>query len=281
MTRLQKNIISILTSAVVVVFAMWGYMLLSPQEQPAVVARQQPTSSPPTAAYRPAETSTLTATPPPSTTTPTPTATPTATPSPAPTSTLTPPPLTATSTPASVLEIGSPFAPEHVIVVGQPPDAQSGDVVSSADLGQQPARLAIPAIGVAAPVVPVGLEPSGIMAAPAQAHEVGWYQYGARPGEASNAVLAGHLDWWGKIGAFARLSEVAPGDVIEVQSNNGDTYRYVVESAQAYPNDTAPVAEIFGPTAAPTLTLITCAGAYDATRQVYQDRLVVRARKEE
>ncbi len=142
-----------------------------------------------------------------------------------------------------------------------------------------PVWLNIPAIDVNAPIISVGLEPGGIMASPDDADLIGWYEFGPRPGEASNAILAGHVDWKGKTGAFARLHELKIGDVIEVKSGPQTGYRYRVISAESYRSDSAPVAEIFGATTQPLLTLITCSGSYDIFRQEYQDRLIVRAQR--
>jgi len=145
---------------------------------------------------------------------------------------------------------------------------------------QLPLWLNIPAIDVNAPIAAVGLEPSGIMASPTQADLVGWYELGPRPGEPSNAILAGHVDWNGKIGAFNRLDELKPGDIIKVKSGPDISYEYEVESTNSYQVDNAPVAEIFGDTQEPVLTLITCGGDYDTNRQEYEERIVVRARRD-
>jgi LPXTG-site transpeptidase (sortase) family protein len=141
-----------------------------------------------------------------------------------------------------------------------------------------PARLSIPRIAVDAPISPVGLEQSGIMASPQEGHVVGWYELGPRPGEPSNAVLAGHVDWQQKLAVFFRLHELRAGDVIDVQSSLGTRYRYVVEGVTTYRNDAAPLVEIFGRTPGPVLTLITCGGEFDRVRREYLDRVVVRAR---
>jgi len=159
--------------------------------------------------------------------------------------------------------------PRPPVQPGEPPAPQRAPL---------PTRLKIATLGVDAPIVPVGLEPSGIMASPSRASDVGWYKLGPRPGEPSNAILAGHIDWNGEIGVFNQLHTLAPGDVIEVQSEGGATHRYVVESVRSYNNATAPVEEIFGGTDGPVLTLITCTGPYDPVTRSYPDRLVVRAR---
>jgi sortase (surface protein transpeptidase) len=143
-----------------------------------------------------------------------------------------------------------------------------------------PARVVIPAIGVDAPIAPVGLEASGIMASPTEGHVVGWYELGARPGERSNAILAGHVDLHQQVGAFFRLRELEPGATIDVDTGLGVAYRYVVSEIRTYPATNAPLAEIFGPTVNPTLTLITCGGQFDPAQRTYLDRVVVRAHGE-
>lgn len=140
-----------------------------------------------------------------------------------------------------------------------------------------PARLMIPSIGVNAPIAPVGLEASGIMASPSEGHVVGWYELGPRPGEPSNAVLAGHVDWEKAVAVFFRLRELKPGDDIEVRTSMGTYYRYAVDQIQSYRTEDTPVSEVFGPTAGRTLTLITCGGQFDWGRREYLERLVVRA----
>src|SRR5581483_6884748 len=56
--------------------------------------------------------------------------------------------------------------------------------------------IAIPAIGVVAPVIELGGQRSGRITVPgfAQVWDVGWYRYGAVPGSPGNAVLLGHVD---------------------------------------------------------------------------------------
>jgi LPXTG-site transpeptidase (sortase) family protein len=141
-----------------------------------------------------------------------------------------------------------------------------------------PARLSIRSIDVDAPIAPVGLEPSGIMASPTDGHVVGWYELGPRPGEPSNAVMAGHVDWQRKLAVFFRLRELEPGDSVEVRSYLGNSYRYIVEDVRSYRANTAPVSEIFGGSRGPTLTLITCGGDFDMAARAYVNRVVVRAR---
>ncbi|MFE0427441.1 class F sortase, partial [Streptomyces sp. NPDC058953] len=70
-------------------------------------------------------------------------------------------------------------------------------LTASKALPHSPAdRIRIPAIGVDAPLIDVGLDTDGwIEAPPADAPDVaGWYQNGIAPGERGTSVLVGHVD---------------------------------------------------------------------------------------
>ena len=60
--------------------------------------------------------------------------------------------------------------------------------------GAAPVRLVIPAIGVATPLVRLGLEPGGGMAVPSDFGRAGWFAEGPAPGQVGPAVIAGHVD---------------------------------------------------------------------------------------
>jgi LPXTG-site transpeptidase (sortase) family protein len=140
------------------------------------------------------------------------------------------------------------------------------------------ARLQIPGIGVDASVVTLGVDADGTMQAPSTPTDVGWYDFSARPGRTGNAVFAGHVDYihYGPA-VFWRLHELQPGDEVDVVLVDGSRFAYRVTSVTAYDDATAPVAEIVGPTAAQSVTLITCTGVFDSTAHNYNQRLVVRA----
>jgi sortase (surface protein transpeptidase) len=180
--------------------------------------------------------------------------------------------------PAAMHASVAPTAPVQTAVASaalQPAATVTAQMPPRAPL---PARLTIASIGVDAPIEAVGLEPSGIMASPTQGHVVGWYELGPRPGEFSNAILAGHVDLNKQPGVFLRLPELQSGAVIDVDTGLGIAYRYLVEDVRTYRAADAPIAEVFGPTEKPTLTLITCGGEFDQSQRAYVDRIVVRAR---
>src|SRR5262245_1867849 len=147
--------------------------------------------------------------------------------------------------------------------------------------GSVPTGLAIPAIGVDAPVE-VRTTVDGSMQDPTGAWVAAWYDDSARPGTGGNAVFAGHVDdpAGGGPALFSRLHELGRGDAIAVRGQGGETWRYRVVWRRAYPATRGPVwVELTGPTPDEAVTLITCTGAWDADAGTYQERLVVRAAK--
>jgi sortase (surface protein transpeptidase) len=145
-------------------------------------------------------------------------------------------------------------------------------------LPARPVTLSIPAIGVGTTVEAVGLDSTGNMDVPSGPVTVAWYAYGARPGEAGNAVLAGHVDFQGYGPAvFYRLGQLGPGDIIWVGDEAGPRRRFKVYEVATYRTQDAPLDRIFGVTDEANLNLITCTGAFNSGTGEYDRRLVVYA----
>jgi Sortase domain len=144
--------------------------------------------------------------------------------------------------------------------------------------GSPPVRLAIPAIGVATPLVRLGLEADGGMQVPADFGRAGWFTEGPAPGQVGPSVIAGHVDSRSGPAVFYRLRELRPGQAILVQRADGSRLRFVVEQARSYPKEGFPTTAVFGPVPEAALRLITCAGDFDRSRGSYRDNLVVFAR---
>jgi LPXTG-site transpeptidase (sortase) family protein len=166
-------------------------------------------------------------------------------------------------------------APRRPIVRGDGPRGRTTtDSVARTDI---PIEIAIPAIGVEAPVevlTTVGnrmLDPTG-------PDVVAWYDDTDDLGPSGNAVFAGHLDD-ADVGpaVFADLNELARNDRILVTDDDGDVHAYRVVSRRIVSAATGPWDDLTASTDRSTLTLITCAGPWDDALGHYRDRLVVRA----
>jgi hypothetical protein len=140
-----------------------------------------------------------------------------------------------------------------------------------------PVALSLPA-AADLPVVPVGVLDSGALQLPERPTVLGWFAAGAAPGaQSGTAVVAGHLDSavFGP-GPLVRLSDLRVGDVLRVADATGASRRFSVVSRTSYPKSALPQ-EVFRRDGPPRLALVTCGGAFDATRGHYSDNVVVLA----
>jgi sortase (surface protein transpeptidase) len=140
-----------------------------------------------------------------------------------------------------------------------------------------PVRVEIPAIGVSAPLVRLGVSPDGTMEVPGDFRVAGWFTGGPQPGQLGPAVIAGHVDSRTGPAVFYRLRDLRPGDQVRVTRADGLVVRFEVESLASYPKRSLPDEAVWGATTAPALRLITCAGTFDRARGSYRDNLVVSA----
>jgi sortase A len=106
--------------------------------------------------------------------------------------------------------------------------------------------LSIPKIGLQAAILE-GTTTESLLLAPGHLSQTAW------PGEPGNAVIAGHRDTF-----FHRLSELTPGDAIEIR-RPGREYRYAVTGTMIVPPDDLRVTR---PTKDSRLTLVTCFPTY-------------------
>jgi LPXTG-site transpeptidase (sortase) family protein len=161
--------------------------------------------------------------------------------------------------------------------------ARAADEALAADLikrwGGGQLLLALPTIDVSATVSALGFERDGSTPAiPYTPWGVGWYEFTDYPGTPGNAVFSGHVDWYtGAPAVFARLRDVAVGDLVYLILPDATPVVYQVERTEWVDPDTADVAEIFGITDREAVTFITCGGTWNAATHDYSHRLIVRA----
>ncbi|MCX6021287.1 MAG: class F sortase [Chloroflexi bacterium] len=141
-------------------------------------------------------------------------------------------------------------------------------------------RIRIPSVGVNAPIVSVGLEPDGSMAAPDGPDVVGWFANGPRPGQAGNALMDGHVDWADRQTGVARtavfypLKDVGVGQDIVVDAD-GRRYTYRVREALVFAWNDPSALRVLRPSSETLITLITCEGTFDRGAHNYSHRRVI------
>jgi hypothetical protein len=142
--------------------------------------------------------------------------------------------------------------------------------------GRIPRRLRIDAIGVYAPIVPVGVT-HGTTQIPADVDTVGWYQFGGRPGEPGSTLLLAHVSSGTQgPGVFFLLRELAPGDDVKVEMRDGSWAAYQVFARRSYAKEAVP-ARLFSRVGPEVLILVTCGGRFSEASGRYQDNIVVYA----
>lgn len=227
---------------------------------PAAAAQPQAVSTPsaPAAVASP--------TPAPSTATPTITPSATATGAASPTPAASPAPAASPSPAASASPVATPTPAEAQVTV-LPPVSQGF-------------RIRIPAVGIDAPIVNVGLEPDGSMAAPDGPDIVGWYSPGTRPGQRGNALLDGHVDWTDRVTGVARTAVFYPLKDLQVGQDividaDGRRHSYRVRESLVFAWDDPSALRVLQPTSEAIVTLITCEGAFDRGARNYSHRRVI------
>jgi hypothetical protein len=139
-----------------------------------------------------------------------------------------------------------------------------------------PVRVALPDLGIDAPVDAVGVAADGQVQIPDDVDRVGWYRFGPPPGSPGNAVLAGHVDDAVQgLGALAPLRRVEAGAEMVLTDSSGVVSRWRVASRELIEKEELPLDALFARGGPPRLVLVTCGGPFDPARRSYEDNVVV------
>jgi Sortase domain len=176
---------------------------------------------------------------------------------------------------SSARDAAAPAAPPPSPAAGR--SAEPFSAVREIERAPLPVRLRISALGVDAPVGPVGKAADGTVEVPTRWEDVGWFDGGARPGEDGPAVLLGHVDSKAGPAVFARLPTAPPGTVVEVVDEDGKTTRWRVDRVEQHPKTRFPTEAVYLPALRPELRLVTCGGEFDRATGHYRDNVVVYA----
>jgi hypothetical protein len=145
--------------------------------------------------------------------------------------------------------------------------------------GQLPVAMQIPDAAVDAEVEVRTLS-DGVMQDPTGPWVISWYDFSAYVGDNSNAVFAGHVDYWGVGPAVLRnVAGLGIGAEIDVIGADGTVFTYAVENVyrvNAFELSEADLDAIIGPTSYAALTIITCGGEFNGSEYLQRD--IVRAR---
>ncbi|MEV4415759.1 class F sortase [Catellatospora sp. NPDC049609] len=193
---------------------------------------------------------------------------------------------------AALVVTGAATAPQQQIAAGSPPAVEAVVAAPVRDVrivsGALPARHAsvppvavrIPALGVAAPVDPVGIDAAtGRFAVPQDVGRVGWYEHGPGWDAGTGAiVLAGHVDSAAQGGgALFGLRKVKVGDLVELTAPEGTVRRFRIAAVEQRHKAGLEWHDYFVRDGHPRLVLITCGGPFNPNTRRYRDNIVVTA----
>ena len=175
----------------------------------------------------------------------------------------------------SALKYGSDGSEGPILPIG------NGIVRSSGPRHDTQWELIIPSAGLRSSIVSLGYTPGGAMGSPDNPYVVGWLDTTAAPGQAGNALLAGHRDYEdvdGDIGTGVcwELNNTQVGDFMLVWDDDLSVYYVytVIEALTLDPTD-PDSARYLHNTEEPVITLITCTGSFNTETHRYSHRLVV------
>jgi len=163
------------------------------------------------------------------------------------------------------------------------PQTQTQEATTTAQFARSaPTQLRIPKLNIDTTFeAPLGLNEDKTIEVPDTYTKVGWYKYGATPGEVGTATILGHVDSYEGPAVFWPLGQLKEGDEIEITREDGTTAVFVVEKSERYSQDDFPTEKVYGLTDYPSLRLITCTGVYSHGSQRYSHNLVVYAKLKE
>jgi sortase (surface protein transpeptidase) len=177
-------------------------------------------------------------------------------------------------------------APEVPHAFGDPSERPAPGGANQPASGHQatpdrPVMLALPSVGVMAPVIAVGVS-EGNLQVPDDPAQVGWWTSSAEAGaDTGSVIIDGHVDTAsGGPGALYRMGigKLQLGDSVVVTTVLGRKISYQIYAQSVYLKAAGLPADIFAASREPRLVLITCGGAFDSAGRTYADNVVVFAR---
>jgi len=184
---------------------------------------------------------------------------------------------------SSGTDAGGPASgPAGADVPGQPGSVAISDSARRAALAGVPSglpldSLAIPSLGVNAPLGPICGEPGGVLEPPVNSVGMLCDWRGSAPADATAGMttIAGHINYGARVGAFARLAQLRPGQVIFTRGMAGP-HAWIIRSEFARPK-TLPldVGAFAGPDGPRALVLISCGGNLIPGERSYADNIYV------
>jgi len=139
----------------------------------------------------------------------------------------------------------------------------------------RPVAIRIPSLGVESSLENLTLGEHGQLLAPMDFDVAGWFMDGPAPGEIGPAIIAGHVDSYAGPAIFYRLSELADGEQVIIETETGASLTFTITGRMQSANATFPTSDVYSNVPRAELRLITCAGYFDRSIRRYTDNLIL------
>jgi len=142
-----------------------------------------------------------------------------------------------------------------------------------------PDRVRIPTIRVDAPVMPIGLDADGWVAAPPpeDPNLAGWFTGAVSPGEKGTAIVVGHVDNRQGPAVFYGLGALKQGSRVEIVRKDRKTAVFEVYGIEVFEKNNFPGDRVYASKGSPELRVITCGGGF-SKQNGYDGNVVAFAR---
>ncbi|MDQ3123206.1 MAG: class F sortase [bacterium] len=164
------------------------------------------------------------------------------------------------------------YSPPVPQIVEIPPEQPETSLPKS-----EPLSLRIPDAGISTQLLTVGIRKDGAMEVPRSFTEAGWYRHSPTPGEIGPAVIVGHVDSVDGPAVFWRLSQLQPGQIVEIERTDKKIVKFKITDIKQYDQKQFPSADVYGNIDYAGLRLITCGGSFNKVSQRYSHNTVVYA----
>jgi len=144
-----------------------------------------------------------------------------------------------------------------------------------------PKYLKIPAIGVNARVLQVGVLASGALGTPDNVFDTAWYSGSSEPGQPGATLIDGHVSSWTSHGVFYNLHNLKAGDSIQIVKGDNTVVNYRVVKIQVYGANNVNMQAAITPITPSVsgLNLITCTGQVIKGTSLFNQRVIVFAQE--
>lgn len=133
-----------------------------------------------------------------------------------------------------------------------------------------PSTIAIPSLGITAPVTESDIDTSGALILPTSDKTTRYTGAAALGAAEGSTVIAGHVNFAdGSPGALAPLAKITKGTPVYLTDATGTRHKYEANTAETLTKTGLPQ-ELFSPAGPPQLVLITCGGPIDNTGSILE-----------